>query len=330
MTTIFSRGHGEHFSPQSTQTPDTASLPSLLNSSTRPKPCAMPQGGLEFGRTEPSHRFLSPRPSLKSAMSTRRSICLQRRNSVDTDFKGLVPTVLASEMTNTIEVGPLTSQLFDHKSEVNTNPLDVSGFRQQAVASGGKRWQAAPMIFNSGESLAKTQRYGVRRNLCEVLSHFQMSKNRCDKVNEIENSRMCNFLKCLDKRSLHEYLEKKAERAFEGEFAAQKRCFEVQAGMDGGEWQRQNAEIPLYETSRQLQSQKMELSQAPPWIEQAQREKSWLFGELDTRNRAFQEDRGTYCQEIGELRRICCMESGGARQLKIDEFSVQQNTIPPP
>ena len=33
-----------------TQTPDSISPPSLLNSSTSPKPCATPQGGLQFGR----------------------------------------------------------------------------------------------------------------------------------------------------------------------------------------------------------------------------------------------------------------------------------------
>ena len=42
------------------------------------------------------------------------------------------------------------------------------------------------------------------------------------------------------------------------------------------------------------------------------------------RNRIFQEDHAKDCQEIEELRRICCEEAGGARQLRIDELSLQQ------
>ena len=44
-----------------------------------------------------------------------------------------MPTVAETEIANTTEVGPLTSQLFDHKSEVSTNPLDV------LAASGSRR-----------------------------------------------------------------------------------------------------------------------------------------------------------------------------------------------
>ena len=58
--------------------------------------------------------------------------------------------------------------------------------------------------------------------------------------------------------------------------------------------------------------------------DQAQREKSWLCEELDMRNLAFQEDLARDCQEIEELRRICCAEADRARQLKYDELSMRQ------
>ena len=84
-----------------------------------------------------------------------------------------------------------------------------------------------------------------------------------------------------EQRSLHEYLEKEAERAIQGEFAAQTRSSEFQAEMDRREWEKRYAEDALYETSRQLETQKMELCQAHEWTDQARRQKRWSFGELD-------------------------------------------------
>ena len=79
--------------------------------------------------------------------------------------------------------------------------------------------------------------------------------------------------------------------------------------------------IALYETGRQLESKRMELYQANQLSDQAQRAKSWLCEESDMRNIAFQEGRARDCQEIEELRRICCVEADRARQMKLDELS---------
>ena len=45
---------------------------------------------------------------------------------------------------------------------------------------------------------------------------------------------------------------------------------------------------------------------------------------LNLINSSFQEDRARDCQEIEELRRLCSMEADRARQLKLDELSMQQ------
>ena len=103
---------------------------------------------------------------------------------------------------------------------------------------------------------------------------------------------------------------------------------EAQAEIDRKERERRNTDIALYESSRQLESQKMELYQANQLTDQAQREKSWLSGELVLRNRAFQEDCAVACQEIRELRRICCVETGRPRHLNIDELSMHQRDHP--
>ena len=46
------------------------------------------------------------------------------------------------------------------------------------------------------------------------------------------------------------------------------------------------------------------------------------------RNRLFQESRAMNCQEIEELRTICCEETDRARQLRIDELFLQQERNP--
>ena len=78
------------------------------------------------------------------------------------------------------------------------------------------------------------------------------------------------------------------------------RLSDVQDELDRRKWRMQNADIALYETGIQLQSQRMELYLANQVSDQAQREKSWLCEELDMRNQAFQEDRARDIQEIEE------------------------------
>ena len=75
-----------------------------------------------------------------------------------------------------------------------------------------------------------------------------------------------------ERRSLHAYLEKTAELAFQGECAAQKRLSVAEAEIDRRNWEQRNADIAVYETNRQLESQRLELYQENQWADQAQRE----------------------------------------------------------
>ena len=53
----------------------------------------------------------------------------------------------------------------------------------------------------------------------------------------------------------------------------------------------QSSDKHFLKTGRQLGSLSMELYHVNQWADQAQREKSWLFGELDMRNMIVQGDR---------------------------------------
>ena len=67
-----------------------------------------------------------------------------------------------------------------------------------------------------------------------------------------------------------------------------------------------NADTVFQEIKQELESQRFQLHQASRWADQAHRDKFSLKGEL--RNRLFQEDHARDCQDIEELRRICCEE----------------------
>ena len=82
------------------------------------------------------------------------------------------------------------------------------------------------------------------------------------------------------------------------------------------------------EINQELESQRFQLQQASRWVDQAQRDKISLHGELELRNGLFQEDHARDCQEIEELRRVCCEEASRTRQARIDEMSMHQERNP--
>ena len=126
-------------------------------------------------------------------------------------------------------------------------------------------------------------------------------------------------------------LKRKLDELFKENLQLRQDKSEAQYEMDRREREMRNTDIALDKTGRQLESQRVELYQENQLTDQAQREKSWLFGELGVTNGVFHEDRANDCQEIQELRRICWEETDKARQLKIDEqLSLQQRENPSP
>ena len=120
----------------------------------------------------------------------------------------------------------------------------------------------------------------------------------------------------------------KAVSSVRGENAAQRRLSEAEPDVEIKNWEQRDCDVALYETNRELESQRLELWQANGWTDQAQREKKNVCGELDMRNRLFQESRARHRQEIEELRRICCEDTDRARQLRIVELLMPQERNP--
>ena len=124
-------------------------------------------------------------------------------------------------------------------------------------------------------------------------------------------------------RNLHVYLEQKTELAVQGECTAQRRSSEAEADVDIRNWEQRDSDITLDETNRKLEPQRLELYQANQWVDEAQRENINLCGELEKT-----DSSKKVAKEIEELRRICCEETDRVRQLRICEFSMQQERNP--
>ena len=131
-----------------------------------------------------------------------------------------------------------------------------------------------------------------------------------------------------DTQHLHDYLEWKAELAFRRESAAQKRLPEAEADLKIRRWEQKSAEIALYETHGEPESQRLELHQVNQWAVQARRKKINLCGEREMRNRLHREGQTRTCHEIEELGRICREKTNQVRQLKTDALSLRQEKDP--
>ena len=92
-----------------------------------------------------------------------------------------------------------------------------------------------------------------------------------------------------DRRNLHKILERKPEFAVIGWKLAQQRFYEAEADVEIKHWKKRNSDIALHEINQEFGSQWLQLQQANQWADQAQRDKTSLYGELEVMNRFFRE-----------------------------------------
>ena len=130
-----------------------------------------------------------------------------------------------------------------------------------------------------------------------------------------------------DRQDLHEFLERQAHTAILGENAAQRKLTEAESDMEIKAWERRNSEFALYESQRELESQRHQLRQASQWAGQAQRERISWCGELELKNRLYQENYTRCRQEFQELRKLCSREER-LTQHRLEEHSMQQKRDP--
>ena len=150
--------------------------------------------------------------------------------------------------------------------EVSANPFSVFG--SQAHSSVVKPMKDTDLLSSTGKLVRDTDFFsGVGKPVrgVESFSNVERSLSNGERNRELESVQLSQMEKekiLSERRSFHESLEKEADRAFQRDFVAQTRLSEAQAERDRNGWERRNADIALYETSRQLESQRMELYQA--------------------------------------------------------------------
>ena len=222
--------------------------------------CADPQSGSLFGRVAEQSPITGyePKDLIEISSEYTPTYFPSRNNSFTTDTDD-VPNVVVSDITETIEAGQLISPLFTQEREVSATSFGVSFFQQ--AAAGGSQQQPAPSLWQTSNagSCGKLQRSD------ESSSNVERSlmRGKRDRDFGSVSSSQHDWERILSERKkLHEYLEKEAERGLQGECTAQRRFPEAEVEMDRKSWERRNSDIAPNETNQQLESQRLELYQA--------------------------------------------------------------------
>ena len=104
-----------------------------------------------------------------------------------------------------------------------------------------------------------------------------------------------------DERDLREHLERRAQKAFLGENSVQRKLYSTEYDMEIQNLERRNSEYALFESQRELESQRLQLLEDNQWTDQAQRERIHLSSELKMKNRLHQE---CYAKKLPRIWRI--------------------------
>ena len=206
---------------------------------------------------------------------------------------------------------PSKKNTFNLESDATIASSEDFDFLQHSRASSSQHSVAStvPTLLKFGSS--STRKLAADADHEPVVSvEESVSRGKRDRDSNVVQ-------KLKDREDLHKFLERNAEFAVRGEKSAQKRLSEAEAAMEIRNWEKRNSDIALYETHQEFESHRLQLHQANQWADQAPREKINLCGDLEMRNRLFRKNRAKDCQEIEELRRLCCEETDRARQARM-------------
>ena len=117
-----------------------------------------------------------------------------------------------------------------------------------------------------------------------------------------------------DERDLREHLERRAQQAILGENSVKRKLYSTECKMEIQNMERRNSEYALIESQREFESQRLQLSEANQWADQAQPERIHLCSELEMKSHLHRECYARSCQEIEELKRRCYQEENAVRR----------------
>ena len=113
----------------------------------------------------------------------------------------------------------------------------------------------------------------------------------------------------------------KSSKSFLGENSVQRKLYSTEYDMEIQNLERRNSEYALFESQRELESQRLQLLEDNQWTDQAQRERIHLSSELKMKNRLHQECYAKSCREFEELKRHCYQEENTEKkQRRLGDF----------
>ena len=141
-----------------------------------------------------------------------------------------------------------------------------------------------------------------------------MSRKSTEQYKESFSSDSLRVLFC--ERDLREHPERRAQQTIDGENSVGRKLYSTEYNKEIQNSERRNSGYALFESQRELGSQRQQLVMANHWADQAQRERIHLCSELEMRRHLHQESEARNCQEIEELKRRCCQEVNSSKTTK--------------
>ena len=142
-----------------------------------------------------------------------------RRCSLELTADDLATALDASEAGDRSDVGRLASPLFPQEREVSANTFGAS-------------------FSHSHSSIEKSRRDMNQRASIET----SMTRKSSRDSGSVQGSQQERETILSEQRDLHNFLERKADQAFQGECAAQTKLSEAPSELDRREWKMQNVD----------------------------------------------------------------------------------------
>ena len=121
----------------------------------------------------------------------------------------------------------------------------------------------------------------LQRSDCSNVEKALLNGKRDREVDSVSSQEQERFL--YERQNIHDYLEREARRAHQGESIAQRKLSEAEMERDGMIWDKRHANwAAMCGINSQLESQQSELHHANRWACRAQTESRTMFEELTT------------------------------------------------
>ena len=127
-----------------------------------------------------------------------------------------------------------------------------------------------------------------------------------------------------DDRDLRGHLERRAQQAILGKNSVQRQIYSTEYDMEIQNLERRNSDYALFESQRELESQRQFLEDIQ-WTDQVLRKRISLCSELEMKSRLHQEYIARSCREFEKLKRRCYQEENTEKQRILEEILLQHD-----